>query len=133
MSHKSNLQDLAEKILRKKQHDISRGLNDARMFLEEKIKEVLSVPAILDEHGRAKYPAIGGEPPRMVTGAMQRGVTSRMKGPLTLQISIPVTNKKGFFYPWFHENAPRSTHRYIRPTIRKYREELFRLIMTYTK
>ena len=127
----------AERIAKSVERAAGKGLDAARLFLVARVKETLNVPAprkrVVSHAGRMYYraatPATPDAPPRKVSGAMQRSATSRMTGPRSAVVVVSAKSPEGFSYPRYHEvktagQAGSGKHRYIAPTVEKYRREL---------
>ena len=141
---------LKERIALQLKRGAGKGLEAAIRFLAARIKETVSVPApkkpirgvplpgkrlgpILGY--RATAPAIKGAPPRVLSGRLRQGVTSKM---LTPHIGLVGTHARslpskkypgGFSYPKKHElgntnELGEGDHPFILPTFERYRKEL---------
>lgn len=145
---------LKERIALQLKRGAGKGLEAAIRFLAARIKETVSVPApkkpirgvplpgkrlgpILGY--RATAPAIKGAPPRVLSGRLRQGVTSKM---LTPHIGLVGTHARslpskrypsGFDYPKYHEIGAAEKlggggHPFILPTVVKYKKELKTLV-----
>lgn len=114
-----------------------KGLNAARIFLQARIKEELSVPAprkrMPDGTYRATTRAIPGAPPRKLSGRARASITGRMVTPKLAEVGTNVKSPLGFPYMRYHEVGRTGSfgggqHMWLVVTFLKYREELQRIV-----
>lgn len=141
---------LKEQIARQLKAGAGKGAEAAVRFLAARIKEAVSVPApkkairALPLPGkklgpilgyRATTPAVKDAPPRVVSGKLRQGLTTKMLSPTKGVVGVharAVPTRKypaGFNYPKHHELGSKEQwgggeHRFIKPTVEKYRKEL---------
>lgn len=136
-----------------------KGVEAAVRFLAARVKETVSVPApkvavrgspvpgkklgpILGY--RATTKAIKGAPPRVLSGRLRQGVTTRMLTPTIGLVgvharSLPTPNNPGGFnYPKHHEAGSGGglgdgLHPFLKPTAEKYHAELKQIVGSEVK
>jgi hypothetical protein len=159
MAKKSNAQrarKLKEKIERQLRRSAGKGLKAAAIFLMNRVKETVSVPAPRrrvvagpkSQHpGEAYYvatsPAIKGAPPRKLSGRLRQSVGYKMKTALRAVVfvnarSLPSKGYPGGFnYPRYHEKkgfgARSGEHPFLLVTVNKYRRELKKIMYAEIK
>jgi hypothetical protein len=126
---------LAAKITNEALKHAGKGLKTARIFLQARVKETLSVPAPrkkipLAQGGgyRATKPAIPYAPPRKLSGKLRSGVSGRTVSPVEEEIIVKAHSNKGFDYARYHEvvglGQGSGKHRYLKPTLDKWKGEV---------
>jgi len=130
-----------------------KGIEAATRFLAARVKETLSIPAprkivrAKPTAGKklgaiiaysATVPATPGAPPRLLSGRMRLGVTTKQLSPTVGIVGVHARanpsskSPQGFNYPAFHETGEENgtgklgdgEHPYLSVTAKKYRREL---------
>lgn len=100
---------------------INAGLEEARRFLETKVKETLGVPSVRG----TRTP--GGAPPRKITGNLQQSVRATIAGN-EIVVTADARSRRGFPYGVFHESG---NHPFITPTRMRYRQEVINILQRH--
>lgn len=137
MNPKQKAKILKQKIRREVKANIGKGINAARFFLVARVKETVSVPAprrrMPDGSYRATEPATPGAPVRKLSGRLRMGLSSVLVNENKFAVGSNARSPAGFRYPAYHEvktpGKPGSgQHKYIAPTVKKYRNELAKIL-----
>lgn len=138
---------LRNKINMQVHRGVGKGLKAGIIFLSQRVKETMSVPApkrkTVGLFGQAIYrattPATVGAPIRLLSGQARRKTSWKMVDEHTAMItcnarSLPTRSyPRGFPYPKYHEEANPAyrgsgKHQFIAPTVKKYRTQLLKII-----
>lgn len=143
-----NLQQIALRIAQQVQARAGKGVQAAAIFLAARLKETVSTPAprkrVINNAGDIRYVAtvraIRGAPPRKLSGKLRQSITHAAKlppggttgggqrgriRPVLATVGVMARSAKGFNYP---RHLERTNHRFLLPTVRKYRKELVTLV-----
>ena len=144
MTSDQRVKALAARIAKQVQSAAGKGVEAAAVFLAARLRECVSVPApkkrVVSRSGDIRYTATvkatPGAPPRMVSGALRRGITHAVKlppgnhqhqsGMKVVTVGVMARSKRGFNYPKHLET--RTSHKFIAPTIHRYRAEIRKIV-----
>lgn len=140
-SAQQKMEELAKKIAQEVVASAGAGLTAGRIFLQARIKETLSTPAPRRKVGfgyAATTRATPGAPPRKLSGRLRASVTGKTISPTEEVIGASAKSDDGFDYAKYHEIADPAMlnsgkHRYMQPTVDKYRQDLLTIIGSHIK
>lgn len=131
--------ELAARIEREVRDAAGAGLDAARLFLEARVRETLSVPAPRKKTPgggyRATARAVPGAPPRKLTGRLRQSVASRMESGTKAVVGVGARGNppRRFNYPLYHERKQAGRpgsgkHPFLAPTVTKWRQQLAAIV-----
>ena len=131
---------LAARIAAQVQKRAAAGVGAAAVFLAARLKEQVSVPAprkrVVSKRGdlyyRATVRAIPGAPPRKLSGKLRQTITYQVntgpRGRVTALVGTNARSVNNFNYPRWLEQNKAHPHKFVAPTVRRYRADLVTIV-----